>query len=117
MMRVDEIMSQSIQGSYEHGVQQIHKEGHVEAHNGSNGQKTNEEKINLEESLKKLNHNAEIENKGIKFEKVDNDHNTWVVKVINESTGEIIRQIPSEEYVRRAQKLEEMMGSIFDKEG
>jgi flagellar protein FlaG len=37
-----------------------------------------------------------------------------VVAVTDEESGEIIRQIPSEEMVHLSTKLEEMMGLIFD---
>jgi flagellar protein FlaG len=37
-----------------------------------------------------------------------------LVAVTDEDTGEIIRQIPSEEMVELSMKLEEMMGLIFD---
>jgi flagellar protein FlaG len=37
-----------------------------------------------------------------------------LVAVTDEDTGEIIRQIPSEEMVKLSMNLEEMMGLIFD---
>jgi flagellar protein FlaG len=40
-----------------------------------------------------------------------------MVTVIEESTGEVIREIPSSEILNLAAKLDEMVGLIFDQEG
>lgn len=39
-----------------------------------------------------------------------------VVKIINSETEEIIRQIPSEEILKIASKMQEVIGVLFDKE-
>jgi len=67
----------------------------------------------LQKTLKKLNKNDDIIKRGLRFEKVD-DLEEWVVKVFNTDTGEVIRQIPSEEAVKIAKGIEEIIGTIFD---
>ncbi len=67
----------------------------------------------LEQTLKKLNKNADIIKRGLKFEKVD-EVDKWVVKVYNTDTGETIRQIPSEESLQIAKGIQEILGTIFD---
>lgn len=70
----------------------------------------------LENTIKKLNTNDDIMKRGLRFEKVD-DLGEWVVKVFNTDTGEIIRQIPSEESIKIAKGLEEIIGTIYDEKG
>jgi len=40
-----------------------------------------------------------------------------IVRVIDETTGEVIREIPSSEMLNLAAKLDEMIGLIFDQKG
>lgn len=69
----------------------------------------------IEAAIKKINANADVKSNGIKFEK-DEDTSKWVVKVFNEKTGEVIRQIPAKEFLTIAKSIEMAMGSIFNKE-
>ncbi len=39
------------------------------------------------------------------------------VKVVNEETGEVVREIPPDEILNLAAKLDDMVGVIFDKKG
>lgn len=72
-----------------------------------------EEKV--DQALKEVNNNADISGNGMKFEK-DEKSQQWFVKVFNEKTGEVIRQIPDKEFLEMARKIEKNMGSIFNKE-
>ena len=45
---------------------------------------------------------------------VDNEAEDLVVKVTNKVSGELIRQIPSEEVLKLRMKLEELSGILFD---
>lgn len=47
---------------------------------------------------------------------VDEVTGTFVVKVIDKSSGEVIRQLPTEEALRIAEQLEEMRGLLFKAE-
>lgn len=46
---------------------------------------------------------------------LDKTANEMVVKVTNTKSGEVIRQIPSEEVIKLRKKLEELTGLLFDK--
>jgi len=46
----------------------------------------------------------------------DESTGTTVVKIINSETDEIIRQIPSEEILKIASKMQEVIGVLFDQE-
>lgn len=88
--------------------------GKISQENNEKSGKTNKIKENeLENTLKKLNQNDDIIKRGLRFEKVD-DLGEWVVKVFNTDTGEVIRQIPSEESIKIAKGIEEIIGTIFD---
>jgi flagellar protein FlaG len=45
---------------------------------------------------------------------VDKVAEEMVVKVTHKKSGELIRQIPSEDVIRLRQKLEELTGLLFD---
>ncbi|BCO08493.1 hypothetical protein GF1_08690 [Desulfolithobacter dissulfuricans] len=49
----------------------------------------------------------------VRFEK-DNDINALIVKVVDQETNEIIRQIPPEEMVNLSKHLQELRGNIVD---
>ena len=68
----------------------------------------------LDNLLKKLNVNTDIINKGIRFEK-DNYYDKMIVRVYNRETGDIIKQIPSQDMLEFAKKSEEITGILFDK--
>ena len=57
---------------------------------------------------------AMIHNVGLRFS-VHKPTGRTVVKVIDKETKEIVREIPAEEILNLAAKLDEMMGMIFDK--
>lgn len=45
----------------------------------------------------------------------DNDLNTFVVRIFDDTNGELIREIPNEAMQRFARNLKEIQGLIFDK--
>ena len=47
--------------------------------------------------------------------RIHEDTGTVMVKVISHETGEVIREIPPEELIDLAAKMEEMMGVLFQK--
>ncbi len=55
-----------------------------------------------------------IHNVGLRFS-VHKPTGRTVVKVIDKETKEIVREIPAEEILNLAAKLDEMIGMIFDK--
>ena len=64
------------------------------------------------QSLKKINTYFETH---LNFSK-DESTGITVVKIINTETEEIIRQIPSEEILKLASKMQDVIGVLFDKE-
>ncbi|WP_067099952.1 flagellar protein FlaG [Marinomonas atlantica] len=53
---------------------------------------------------------------GISFEKTDDGENN-IVKVIDQNTGDIVRQIPSEEFLEMSKRLDDIFGELNDLKG
>lgn len=72
--------------------------------------------VQISEALMKaLNKNMEtIHDVGIEFS-VQNNTGRTVIRVVDKDTGKLIRQIPPQELLDLAAKLEDMMGILFDK--
>jgi flagellar protein FlaG len=69
-----------------------------------------------EHMLKELEQDIEaMHNVGLKFAK-HNDTGRTMIKVLNKENDEIIREIPAEDVLDLAAKIEEMIGILFDKE-
>lgn len=63
-----------------------------------------------------LNKVAESEHLDISFgynEKIDR----VIINVMDKNTGEIIRELPSEDAVKFAEGMEELLGKLFDRKG
>ncbi len=68
-----------------------------------------------EEMLKELEQDIEVmHNIGLKFARHDDTGRT-MIKVLDKASDELIREIPSEEVLNLAAKIEEMIGILFDK--
>ncbi len=63
-------------------------------------------------ALEDLNRHFETH---LNFSKDESTGDT-VVKIINSETDEVVRQIPSEEILRIASKMQDVIGVLFDKE-
>ena len=69
-----------------------------------------------EQLLKELEQDIEaLHNVGLKFSK-HNDTGRTMIKVLNKDNDEVIREIPAEDVLNLAAKIEEMIGILFDKE-
>ncbi len=55
-----------------------------------------------------------INNVELKFNKDDKTGQTYI-KIVDKETGDVIREIPPEEVRKLAEKLDEMVGILFDK--
>ena len=55
-----------------------------------------------------------IHDVGLKFS-VHNSTGRTMVKVVNRDTGDLIREVPPEEILNLASKIDEMIGILFDK--
>ena len=75
-------------------------------------------KINQTMDIKKIvdeiNAFMESQKRNISFH-VDRKADVWVIRVIKEQTGELIRQIPSQEILNIRMRLREMTGGLLDK--
>lgn len=66
-------------------------------------------KQNLEVAIDRLNEQMKQSSRGLNFS-MDEKLGRPVVTVRNESTGEVVRQIPNEEVVRVAHNIDELKG-------
>lgn len=71
------------------------------------------EKVN--DLAEELNEYMDDLQTNIGFSVRDDPDNTLVVEIKNRETGEVIKQIPSEEMLKLKEKMEELTGFIFDK--
>lgn len=53
---------------------------------------------------------------GLSFEMTD-DGEENIVKVIDQDTGDVVRQIPSEEFLKMSKRLDEIFGELNDLKG
>ncbi len=76
----------------------------------------NRENVDMPKLTEELNKLSERKNLDISFgynEKIDK----VIINVLDKSTGEIIRKLPSEDAVKFAEGVEEMLGKLLDKKG
>jgi len=69
--------------------------------------------VDMDKLLEQANQIAHSNNKEINF-RFDNEGDPPVIIVTDKQTGEVIRQIPSEEMVRLNDKMEDFVGLIFN---
>lgn len=86
---------------------------------GSNVQGQEKEKTstytNVEEAMAELNNKLELAQRSFRF-RIDEQTDRIIVSVIDENTGKVIRQIPSEEVVKLDFITEELRGLLFNEE-
>jgi flagellar protein FlaG len=71
--------------------------------------------VELETKISALNEALVSRNQAVAFN-VDSATGRDVVSVINRTTGELIRQMPTIEALKSMQNMDQMMGLIFNKE-
>lgn len=69
----------------------------------------------LQQAVKDIAASMNLMQKGLAFN-IDEDSGVQVVKVIDEQTGDLIRQIPNEEALDIAKKLSEVTGLLMKTE-
>ncbi|AVT48905.1 flagellar protein FlaG [Shewanella baltica] len=69
----------------------------------------------LQKAVKEIAASMNLMQKGLAFN-IDEDSGVQVVKVIDEQTGDLIRQIPNEEALDIAKKLSEVAGLLMKTE-
>lgn len=69
-----------------------------------------------EEMLRELEQDIEnMHNVGLRFS-THNDSGRTMIKVLDKESDQVIREIPAEDVLNLAAKMEEMIGILFDKE-
>ena len=68
---------------------------------------------NLQEAIDRLNQQLKANGRDLSFQ-MDEEINRPIITVRNIETGEVVRQIPSEEIIRMAHSLEEGKGLLFN---
>lgn len=68
----------------------------------------------LENTVARVQQSVEQFNSSLKIE-IDHDSKQVIVKVLNDESGEIIRQIPAEEMVEIARRLDASQALLFTK--
>ena len=69
---------------------------------------------NLQEAVNLLNKQMQDTGRGLGFS-YDESKASAVIKVSNINTGEVVRQIPSEEVIKMAHKIDELKGILYNK--
>ncbi|WP_066637332.1 flagellar protein FlaG [Desulfolucanica intricata] len=78
---------------------------------------SSQSKLNLENLIKvveKLNTTEELYNQNLNFQ-IHEETQGLVVQIVNQESGEVIKQIPPEEVLDLEARLREMVGIIIDK--
>ena len=68
---------------------------------------------NIQEAIDRLNQQLKANGRDLSFQ-MDEEINRPIITVRNIETGEVVRQIPSEEIVRMAHSIEEGKGLLFN---
>jgi flagellar protein FlaG len=68
---------------------------------------------NIQEAIDRLNQQLKANGRDLSFQ-MDEEINRPIITVRNIETGEVVRQIPSEEIIRMAHTLEEGKGLMFN---
>lgn len=69
---------------------------------------------NLKSAIKLLNEQMVSTSRGLGFS-YDDSKNSPVIKVMNLESGEVIRQIPSEDLLTLAHKIDDLKGILYNK--
>ena len=74
-----------------------------------------EDNAHISEALEKLKHTGEIFNRRLDFRIHEETHRV-VVKVIDTETDKVIKEIPPEQILQLAARIQEMIGLLVDEE-
>ena len=72
---------------------------------------------NIEEAVKKINKHLEATNTRIKFKIHESEYslnNKVSIKVIDEESEKVIAEIPSEEAIEFSERMDQIIGFLFD---
>ncbi|WP_447527353.1 flagellar protein FlaG [Vreelandella sp. TE19] len=94
-------------------MQPLRQESLLQAPTQSEPAATEVSREELEEPIARLN--EALRDRGVEFE-VSEEASRIIARVIDRETGDVIRQIPSEEVLEVAKRIEEMKGGIISLE-
>ena len=77
------------------------------------GYDPNKERVDLQKAIDQLNDQMKDKNRDLSFSLDERIHRT-IITVKKLDTGEVVRQIPSEDFVKLAHSLEDMKGLLFN---
>jgi len=97
-------------------VRRVQKATIVQQVNGADSATPAVDEESLHAEVAVLSKLAEIMNRALNFE-VHMDTQEVYVQVVDRDTGEVVRQIPSEELVRLSERIRDAVGLLFDGEG
>lgn len=69
--------------------------------------------VELEAVIERLNEALNNRNQSISFQ-VDSSTGLDIIRVINQNTGELIRQLPSPQFLAAIENMDTMLGLIFN---
>ncbi|MDN4035779.1 flagellar protein FlaG [Massilia sp. YIM B02443] len=69
-------------------------------------------KEDVSAAVDKLNEAMQVSSQSLKFE-IDDDTKQIVVKIIDQSTQEVVRQMPTEEALQMAKSIDKMQGLLI----
>lgn len=93
------------------------KASYEDKDNGGRNQSAKDETQNVESStVEDVNVKMRQLNVGLSFEMTEDGQDN-IVKVVDQSSGELVRQIPSEEFLSMSKRLDEIFGELNDLKG
>lgn len=78
------------------------------------GSDQKDQKLSLRDVGKKLDQFQQITKVSFKYE-ITNNPDMIIIKIVDQKSGEIVRQIPPEEAVKLAKAIDELLGVFIDK--
>jgi flagellar protein FlaG len=93
-------------------VQQVERSREA-THNEPQSDATSQNKVQSEELISQIKALTDNGRYSVRFEK-NNDLQQLIVKIVNQKTDEVVRQIPSEELINLTKHLQELQGNIVD---
>jgi len=97
-------------------MRRVHKATTVQQANGAGSAPPAADEETLHAEVAVLTKLAEVMNRSLSFE-VHMDTREVYIEVVDRETGEVVRQIPSEELVRLSERIRDAVGLLFDGEG
>jgi uncharacterized FlaG/YvyC family protein len=79
------------------------------------GKEALDDKVYLNRAIGKLKDAGDIFKRRLDF-KIDEETNRIMIKVIDTETNKVVKEIPPEQLIRLAAKIQEMVGLLVDEE-